>query len=147
MLKVDATQGEFGPNVPFVDGVYPPAYRRDAVEQDGHPPRSSPRLQVLEILRRREIRAGRRRADRGKGPWIIKPKRHRGTSLETGKYPDLNPAALLIEIPREDYAGLHHGKDVLARCHRPVDVCPGLADVKVGKLVPASAVRQCGDLL
>ena len=83
----------------------------------------------------------------GERPGIVHSEGNRYTRLEGCKYPYLYPTTLLIEEPREQYARLQDGKDVLACRHRLVNVRPCLVYMELRKAITTRSIRQSDNVM
>jgi hypothetical protein len=100
VLKVLTAEGKFRSDITLIDTVDPSTHRHDTIKKDRHPPSAAPKFQFKGVIGRRQVGARRIVALSRERPRIVQAKWYRRPCLETSKYPDLDPTALGIEVPR-----------------------------------------------
>ena len=107
------------------------------VKHDGHPPSSTPRLGLMEVFRRSEIRILHRGSvstafDQSE---VIQTEWNDGPGLEASLNPDFDPPTFRVEPPRKDDASLEDVENVLAVRHGLVHVSASLVGVEFCEFV------------
>jgi hypothetical protein len=101
IFEVLAAKGKFRPDVTLIDTVNPSANRYNTIEENRHPPRTTPEFQFKRILRWSKVSTRRTTVMPCECPRIVQSKWDGSSRLKTCKDPDLDPAALGIEVPRK----------------------------------------------